>query len=378
MIKNEANPKFQPMAMPLRNLNLGDPNMEIVFELWDWNSVSAHDYLGSAVVTQAQLVSNGGKLMVPFKKDKKGGKPDTKDRGKLVFYNFDIAHKPTFLDFISGGCELDVLVAIDFTASNEDPKDPRSLHYMNPHGWNKYQDAIINVGEILEKYNFDRLFPSYGFGAKLPSGQVSHSFALNGSDQDPRCHGVKGILDAYSHCLSNVQLYGPTNFADVIGVAHHRALSAKAHEYFILLIITDGAITDLDKTIEAIVKASSSPLSIIIVGVGDADFGNMTHLDSDDHKLRSPISGTTAARDIVQFVPMRECRNNGAELAAKVLAEVPAQLTSYMAAKGIMPGKRQDPRPVMSMQSMHAALPSAPPPPAAAPPAPPAAQSESL
>jgi len=39
------------------------------------------------------------------------------------------------------------------------------------------------VGEILEKYNYDQMFPCYGFGAKLPSGQVSHCFALNGSDQ---------------------------------------------------------------------------------------------------------------------------------------------------------------------------------------------------
>lgn len=45
--------------------------------------------------------------------------------------------------------------------------------------------------------------------------------------------------------------------------------------YFVLLIITDGAITDMNQTIEAIYRASALPMSIIIVGVGDADFSGM-------------------------------------------------------------------------------------------------------
>lgn len=42
--------------------------------------------------------------------------------------------------------------------------------------------------------------------------------------------------------------------------------------YFVLLIITDGVISDMPQTLEAIVQASSLPMSIIIVGVGNADF----------------------------------------------------------------------------------------------------------
>jgi len=42
--------------------------------------------------------------------------------------------------------------------------------------------------------------------------------------------------------------------------------------YFVLLIITDGVITDMPQTVEAIVNASLLPMSIIIVGVGQADF----------------------------------------------------------------------------------------------------------
>lgn len=75
-------------------------------------------------------------------------------------------------------------------------------------------------------------------------------------------------------------------------------------QYFVLLIITDGVITDMDQTQAAIVAASRLPMSIIIVGVGGADFSAMEFLDSDDRLLHSP-TGELASRDIVQFVPFR-------------------------------------------------------------------------
>lgn len=79
-------------------------------------------------------------------------------------------------------------------------------------------------------------------------------------------------------------------------------------QYFILLILTDGVVTDMADTREAIVRASYLPMSIIIVGVGNADFTDMQILDGDDGILRSP-RGEPVMRDIVQFVPFREFKN---------------------------------------------------------------------
>ena len=57
---------------------------------------------------------------------------------------------------------------------------------------------------------------------------------------------------------------------------NHVARMAAAYEdgrhYFVLLVLTDGVITDMDKTMSAIVQASTLPMSIIIVGVGNEDF----------------------------------------------------------------------------------------------------------
>jgi hypothetical protein len=88
-------------------------------------------------------------------------------------------------------------------------------------------------------------------------------------------------------------------------------------------------------TITEIVKASKLPLSIIIVGVGSADFEAMETLDADDAPLQS--HGQTASRDIVQFVPFRDFQgsDDSVRLAAHTLAEVPAQLASYMQLRGV-------------------------------------------
>ena len=72
-----------------------------------------------------------------------------------------------------------------------------------------------------------------------------------------------------------------------------------------LLLLTDGVITDMDETRAAIVYASGLPMSLIIVGVGGADFTDMRTLDGDDGVLRA-LNGEPVKRDIVQFVPFRD------------------------------------------------------------------------
>ena len=52
-----------------------------------------------------------------------------------------------------------------------------------------------------------------------------------------------------------------------------------------MLILTDGDIHDMPQTIDSLVYASGLPLSVIIVGIGNADFVNMEKLDGDTFGL---------------------------------------------------------------------------------------------
>lgn len=188
------------------------------------------------------------------------------------------------------------------------------------------------------------MFFFVGFGARLPpSGQVSHQFPLNGNKSHPYCSNVAEILEHYRNTLRQVTLYGPTNFSPVINNTISIAEQFKdGKHYFVLLIITDGIISDMHLTKRAVISASSLPISIIIVGVGNADFDAMDELDSDD--VRLSVDGRYAERDIVQFVPLNRFLsktgpyvNSKADLAKEVLYEIPEQLTGFMKSHGFRP-----------------------------------------
>ena len=53
------------------------------------------------------------------------------------------------------------------------------------------------------------------------------------------------------------------------------------------MILTDGIIDDMDDTIDELVEGSFLPLSVIIIGVGNADFSNMEELDGDEIPLKN-------------------------------------------------------------------------------------------
>jgi hypothetical protein len=65
-------------------------------------------------------------------------------------------------------------------------------------------------------------------------------------------------------------------------------------------------------------------MSIIIIGVGDADFTKMEELDSDKGRL-TDSEGNVASRDLVQFVEFKKYCDDISYLHEDVLREVPKQ-----------------------------------------------------
>mmetsp|Transcript_28397 Transcript_28397/g.46009 ORF Transcript_28397/g.46009 Transcript_28397/m.46009 type:complete len:170 (-) Transcript_28397:102-611(-) len=113
---------------------------------------------------------------------KSKGAPAGSAKGILTIPTCQVVKVPSCLEYIAGGCEISLIVAIDFTASNGPPSSPDSLHFNTMGGRNQYQRAILAVGEILANYDTDKLIPAYGFGAQLPPAwNVSHCFALMGN-----------------------------------------------------------------------------------------------------------------------------------------------------------------------------------------------------
>ncbi|XP_023683228.1 copine-4 [Paramormyrops kingsleyae] len=344
-VMNNLSPVWKTFKVSFNTLCSGNHDRELKCTVWDWDSNGKHDFIGEFQTTFKEIrgALDGRQIQWECINPKyQVKKKNYRNSGVVILNQCKIIKMHSFLDYIMGGCQIQFTVAIDFTASNGDPRNSCSLHYIHPYQPNEYLKALVAVGEICQDYDSDKMFPAFGFGAQIPPDfKVSHDFAINFDEDNPECAGIQGVVEAYQNCLPKIQLYGPTNIAPIIQKVASSACeemhTKEAMEYFILLILTDGVITDMADTREAIVHASHLPMSVIIVGVGNADFSDMQMLDGDDGILRSP-KGEPVLRDIVQFVPFHNFKHaSPAALAKSVLAEVPNQVVDYYNGKGIKP-----------------------------------------
>ncbi|KAE9604298.1 putative transcription factor C2H2 family [Lupinus albus] len=226
-----------------------------------------------------------------------------------------------------------LIVGIDFTKSNEwtggRSFQRRCLHHIS-HEQNPYEQAISIIGKTLSSFDEDNLIPCFGFGDASTHDQEVFSFF-----PDERfCHGFEEVLGRYRELVPQLKLAGPTSFAPVIEMAI-TIVEQSGGQYHVLLIIADGQVTrSVDtqngqlsaqekKTVEAIVKASEYPLSIILVGVGDGPWDMMREFDDNI---------PSRAFDNFQFVNFTEIMSKNtdrsrkeAEFALAALMEIPSQ-----------------------------------------------------
>ena len=122
-------------------------------------------------------------------------------------------------------------------------------------------------------------------------------------------------------------LSGPTLFGPLVRAASQVAAaagcSAERQQYTVLLVLTDGVINDMDSTKAALIEASVEPLSVVVVGLGEADCTDMHVTLSAPHsccstRARSPSEISCA------FASYKEVAANGTAgcSAESVLAEV--------------------------------------------------------
>ncbi|AQK82242.1 E3 ubiquitin-protein ligase RGLG1 [Zea mays] len=227
-----------------------------------------------------------------------------------------------------------LIVGIDFTKSNEWTGkisfNRRCLHDIG-NTPNPYEQAISIIGRTLSAFDEDNLIPCFGFGdAASTHDQEVFSFY----PENRPCNGFEEALDRYREIVPTLRLAGPTSFAPMIETAIG-IVDSTGGQYHVLLIIADGQVTrSVDTqsgqlspqerdTIDAIVRASQFPLSIVLVGVGDGPW-DMMHQFDDNIPARS--------FDNFQFVNFTEIMSKSiaadrkeAEFALSALMEIPTQ-----------------------------------------------------
>jgi hypothetical protein len=307
--------QYNPTKIPFNLISKKGNENNLIFEFYDYNRKKI---LAKEETNIDNLLSHHSQFFVKT------------ELGTLdVSCQCSFIKSYTFLDYLKGGLQLNLTIGIDFTGSNGHPKDQFSLHKTGMNQANDYEKAIRSCGDILAYYDYDQLFPVYGYGAILPgSHETSHCFPINFS-VDPNINFIDNVLLTYRQNLMKLNFSGPTYFAPLINnVLQTIKNNNSKNSYQILLILTDGMINDMNETTDALVEGSFLPLSVIIIGIGQGDFSNMELLDADINPL-CDLRGRKACRDLVQFVPFNKFENDGKRLSEEVLAEVPRQVVEY-------------------------------------------------
>ncbi|KAF3444544.1 hypothetical protein FNV43_RR14236 [Rhamnella rubrinervis] len=252
-----------------------------------------------------------------------------------------------------------LIVGIDFTKSNEwtgaRSFNRRSLHHIGD-GLNPYEQAISIIGKTLAAFDEDNLIPCFGFGDASTSDQDVFSFYPN----ETVCNGFEEVLGRYREIVPHLRLAGPTSFAPVIEMAM-TIVEQSGGQYHVLAIIADGQVTrsvdtergklspQEQKTIDAIVKASNFPLSIILVGVGDGPWDMMKEFDVDNFQF---VNFTEIM--LKNVTPSRK----ETEFALAALMEIPSQYRATIelnvlgTQKGISPQRIALPPPIYGASSV--------------------------
>lgn len=335
--KDDLNPDFAPFTISSGKLCRGNEKLLLKLEIWDYSKEGETNFkkIGKGYFT-VDALTRGTKVIPTFDEKKK-------PTGSINVDKFEKEQTYDLMDFLRGGLNLNQIVVIDFTKSNGNPKDPKSLHYFDINSDNLYETCIKNIGSVLFQYDKDSQIPVYGMGAAMPVIEVTDSkdFFYLQTDDLPYASNVQDILKLYESAFEYIDLAGPCKLAPCLKATQEwvRSISQKDKMFYcVLLILTDGDVSDMDQSLANIIDASALPMSILIVGLGDRKFDSLMMLDGDS-KVPKDKQGRSPVRDIVQFVKFSP-QMSIQELSEELLAELPHQIVEYFHMKKIIPGSK--------------------------------------
>eukprot|EP00461_Guttulinopsis_vulgaris_P000830 UN00830 len=341
---NNKDPKYEPFDIPLGQILCGIDDLNVPWTLRvvrvRRNGYQERIVIGEVTKPVCEFLKKTEEQQLPHIL-----KNGTKETGKLLVSFLTTYTQPTFLDYIQKGLQLRLAVMIDFTASNND-NGGQNLHALRHGVDNEYQRAIRAVGGVLTTYCKSNSVLAIGYGAEVSVDgkrkETNFCFPLTLSTQRWHVSGVDELLYAYDYALkSGMSLSGPTFFEPGLKYVSEWSkvqFTDTYQAYTILLILTDGLISDMAKTVTTLVQSSSLPFAVVICGVGNLqDWSSMNRLDGDEQRLTCERTGAKSVIDNVQFFPLRECGNDPTAIQSATLAEIPQQFIQFAKLHNIKP-----------------------------------------
>ncbi|CAL6013358.1 Copine_I [Hexamita inflata] len=174
---------------------------------------------------------------------------------------------------------IQLALGFDFSKSNEwsgEKSYRKPLHggdYLNP-----YLKVLSILEPIIPRFDDDGLIPAFRFGC-LDTRDKTVLPLLAPQVPDPHFKGFGELKSAYYQAIQQVKLSGPTTFAPLIYQAIEIEKAYGGRQLIVLIIMTDGDVSNMQLDKQAICEASKYPIAISCVGLGDGPFDKMIEFD---------------------------------------------------------------------------------------------------
>eukprot|EP00741_Cyanophora_paradoxa_P016281 tig00020911_g15720.t1 len=283
-------PSSSPSGSPARPTSSGPPDPHdgeavqreldrpLKIEVFDYDSVGAHDFIGACTTTARQLLEfprEGLPLVDPRRRQE----ADYRESGRVHVNSVSVERSFTFLDFVAGGCEISSSSPSARPLSSPLSRRPPISRAQTSRG--ATGTAEPGLPPLLRQVRAPRPLPlsrpahPAGGPCSVPPGlrgrgqpavpneyeqaitPSAASWTSTTATTSTRLR-LRRQLPRTSHCFA---LNGNRRRRRRCGRAAIAAQGASqaAQKYSILLILTDGQINDLERTKDELVAASALP-----------------------------------------------------------------------------------------------------------------------
>jgi Copine len=146
---------------------------------------------------------------------------------------------------------------------------------------------LEDLTEVLLKYESQKRCAVYGYGSRIGGCQFP-IFALNQSERHPTVSSKEEAKECLLKLADKLVPEEPSRLSPIIQKAivmcKHQDKFKTKKMYTLVVILTDGDISDTQDTVDSIVEASNLPISIIFVGHKGSSYETLEYLTTGQEK----------------------------------------------------------------------------------------------
>ncbi|CAL6037538.1 Copine_I [Hexamita inflata] len=162
-----------------------------------------------------------------------------------------------------------LIIGIDFSNSNEFSGTCKYKQSMHSHS-SPYKKCLMSLKSCFNQLDVNNIF-AFKFGCEDTTDQKVLPLVCS----EEKVMSFDEVIRGYDNAVNNVELSGPTSYQPLF----EKAMELSVKQMSLLLILTDGDISNRERDKNALIELSKFPVACCAIGFGDGPFDVMDEFD---------------------------------------------------------------------------------------------------